>query len=121
VILWARETLQGTQSLAKPNVVYVDFRKSRRPTSGGFGGGPRLLFAVFLMVLGFLILAAAFAYPSSIGSFFFGPTVIAVAVACTLGARRFIARIQVARLHRRAQGGKSFASRDDDHTRRTLH
>ena len=107
--------------MAKPNVVYVDFRRSRKPTSGGFGGGPQLLFVVFLLVLGLLILAAAVAYPSAIGSFFFGPTVIAVAVACTLGARKLIARIQVTRLHRRTQGGRRPSSWDDDHRGRTLH
>ncbi len=116
---WRRQISRGN-GLAKATVVHVDFRKGRKPSSGGFGGGPRLLFAVFLFVLGSLILGAAAGYPSVIGSFFFGPTVIAVAVACTLGVRRLIARIQVSRLHRSTLGKSPFL-RDDDHTGRTLH
>ncbi|GAB4269178.1 MAG: hypothetical protein Kow0092_23140 [Deferrisomatales bacterium] len=104
-------------------VVYVNFRKGKKPTGGGFGGGPRELWAVLLAVLVAELLAVAAFYPSAIGSFFFGPTVIAVAVACTLGARRVIARIQVARLHRKTFGAgkRRPPDRDDGHTGRTLH
>lgn len=108
--------------MAKEKVVYVDFRKGRRPTSGGFGGGPRMLFLVFLAVLILELLVAAAIYPSAITSFFFGPTVIALAVACTLGARRIVARYQVGRMYRRTMGGHGrFDRDDDDHTGRTLH
>lgn len=107
--------------MGKEKVVYVDFRGRKRPTFGGFGGSPRLLFAVFLSVLIFELLGAAYLYPSAIGSFFFGPTVIAVAVICTLAARRAIARIQVSQLHRRTVGRRAPSDRDDGHTGRTLH
>jgi hypothetical protein len=108
-------------ALGKGKVVHIDFRKGRKPSSGGFGGGPRLLFAVFLAVLTIELLAVAVLYPSIIGSYFFGPTVIAVAVACTLGLRRVIARVQVARVYQRTHGGKGPVQSDDDSTGRTLH
>lgn len=108
--------------MGKGKVVYVDFGRGRKPTSGGFGGGPRVLFAVFLGVLILELLGAAVLYPSAIGSFFFGPTVIAVAVLCTLGARRIIARVQVSLLHHRTFAtGVDHDRDDDDHTGRTLH
>jgi len=107
--------------VGREKVIRVDFRKGRKPSTAGFGGGPRLLFAVFLGILfAQLTLVAAF-YPKAIGSFFFGPTVIAVAVLVTLGARRLIARAQVARLYRRTAGSPSPSDRDDDHRGRTLH
>ncbi len=101
--------------------IRVDFRKSRKPSTGGFGGGPRLLFTVFLGVLGAQLAFVAAFYPAAIGSFFFGPTVIAVAVLATLGARRIIAGMQISRLHRRTLGGASPSDQDDDHQGRTLH
>jgi hypothetical protein len=107
--------------LGKGNIVHVNFRKGRKPSSGGFGGGPRLLFGLFLIVLVIELLAAAVLFPSAIGRIFFGPTVIAVAVACTLGLRRVIARIQVARLYRMTREGKGPSENDDGHTGRTLH
>lgn len=106
--------------MAKNKVVFVDFRRGKRPTSGGFGGSPKLLLTIFVSVLVVELLLVAALYPSAIGRSFFGPTVIAVAVACTLGARRLIARLQVAALHRRTVGEGSFHE-DDDHTGRTLH
>ncbi len=106
--------------MAKNKVVFVDFRQGKKPTSGGFGGGPKLLLTIFLAVLVLELLLVAAFYPSAIGRSFFGPTVIAVAVACTLGARRVIARLQVAALHRRTLGDGS-SDEDDDHTGRTLH
>ena len=90
--------------MAKGKVVYVDFRKGRRPTTGGFGGGPRLVSAVFLGVLLAELLAVAMLRPAVISSGFFGPTVIAVAVLVTLGVRRAVARFQVARAYRDSLG-----------------
>ncbi len=106
--------------MAEDKVVYVNFSKGRKPTAGGFGGGPRLLFGVFAAVLVVELLAAAVFYPRAITSGFFAPTVIAVAVAATLGARRLIARAQVAHLHRQASRNRDFHDHDDS-TSRTLH
>lgn len=102
-------------------VIRVDFRKGRSPSGGGFGGGPRLLFAVFLGVLTAELLVVAVLYPGVIASFFFGPTVIAVAVACTLWARRAIARAQVSRLHRQTVARRKDPDGGDDHRGHTLH
>jgi hypothetical protein len=107
--------------LGNGKVVHIDFRKGRKPSSGGFGGGPRLLFTVFLCVLILELLIAAVLYPSAISSAFFGPTVIAVAVACTLGLRRLIARMQVASLYRATREAKAPSQPDDENTGRTLH
>lgn len=107
--------------MAERKVVYVDFRKRGKVADGGFGGGPRRLFAVFLCLLIAEILAAAALYPSAIGSFFFGPTVIAVAVAGTLGVRRLVARYQVARLHRSLGGRPGGPDPDQRDRGRTLH
>lgn len=101
-------------------VIRVDFRRGRRRAAGGFGGGPRLLFGVFLGVLVCELLVVAAFHPQAIDSFFFGPTVIALAVACTLWARRAIARWQVAHLHRHTVGRRE-RSGDDDHRGHTLH
>ncbi len=105
--------------MAPGKVVYVDFGRQRKPTAGGFGGGPRLLLAVFLAVLGVELLAVAAWHPSAITSFFFGPTVIAVAVVATLGVRRVIARVQVARMYRKTLRGGDSGSGGT--SRRTLH
>jgi len=107
--------------VGREKVIRVDFRKGRKPSTAGFGGGPRLLFGVFLGILGVQLVSIAAFYPKAIGSFFFGPTVIALAVLGTLGARRVIAGVQVARLHRRTLGGSNPSDRDDDHRGRTLH
>jgi hypothetical protein len=80
-----------------------------------------LLFVVFLSFLGVQLTLAAFLYPHAIGSSFFGPTVIAVAVLGTLGARRVIAGLQVARLHRQTLGNSSPFDQDGDSQGRTLH
>lgn len=95
-------------------VVYVDFRK-RKPTRSGFGGGPRFVLGVFALVLVAELLAVAVWHPASIGSSFFGPTVIAVAVLVTVGVRRAVARYRVGRLYRQTLG------RDDPKTDRTHH
>ncbi len=84
-------------------VVYVDFRKRGAPRSG-FGGGPRFVLAVFVLVLLLELLVVAAWHPASIGSPFFGPTVIAVAVVVTVGVRRLTARCQVRRLYRSTLG-----------------
>ena len=105
----------------KKKVVYVDFRKHRKSSVRGFGGSPRQLFGVFLAVLaGELALAAVF-YPRWIASGFFAPTVIAVAVAATLGVRRLITQQQIAYLHKRTAAQDSTSKRDHDHDGRTLH
>lgn len=111
---------RGEEPVDGNKVIRVDFRRGRRPSAGGFGGGPRLLFAVFLGVLVVELLLVAAFYPQAIGSFFFGPTVIALAVACTLWARRGIARMQVSHLHRHTVGRRE-GSGDDDHRGHTLH
>lgn len=102
-------------------VVRVDFRRKRRPGSGGFGGSSRSLIGIFAAVLGLELLAAAAFHPGGIGSSFFAPTAIAVAVICTLAARRMIARVQVSRLHRQAAGGSRDRPRDAASPDRTLH
>jgi len=109
------ETVDGDK------VIRVDFGRGRRPSAGGFGGGPRLVLAVFVGVLVVELLAAAALYPRAIASFFFGPTVIAVAVICTIWARRVIARVQVSRLHRRATASQDPPGGGDDRQGRTLH
>ncbi|WP_025321355.1 hypothetical protein [Deferrisoma camini] len=98
-------------------VVYVDFRKRGQPRSG-FGGGPRFVFAVFLVVLLLELLVVAAWHPASIGSAFFGPTVIAVAVVVTVGVRRLTARYQVRRLYRSTLGRAAPRRGSSD---RTLH
>lgn len=108
----------GEEPVDGNKVIRVDFRRGRRPPAGGFGGGPRLLFAAFLAVLVAELLFVAAFYPQAIGSFFFGPTVIALAVVCTLWARRGIARWQVAHLHRHTVGRRDHS---DDHRGHTLH
>ncbi|RMG97233.1 MAG: hypothetical protein D6708_01660 [Candidatus Dadabacteria bacterium] len=95
-------------------VVYVDFRR-RTPPRSGFGGGPRFVFGVFVLVLVAELLAVAVWHPASIGSSFFGPTVIAVAVLVTVGVRRAVARYRVGRLYRQSLG------RDESRSDRTLH
>jgi hypothetical protein len=105
----------------KKKVVYVDFRKRRKPSTGGFGGTSRQLFAVFLAVLAAELLVAAGVYPRWIASGFFAPTVIAVAVATTLGAQRLAARHQISRLHRHAVEKNGTFSGEDDRGGRTLH
>ena len=107
--------------VAGKKVVYVDFRKRRKPAGGGFGGTVRQLFVVFLAASAAVLLLAAAFYPQSIASGFFAPTVIAVGVAATLGARRLAAHYQISRMHRDTLR-KSAAFRDkDDHSGRTLH
>lgn len=102
-------------------VIRVDFRQKRRPGSGGFGGGPRSLLGIFAAALGVQLLAAAVFHPRVIGSSFFAPTTIAVAVICTLAARRLIARVQVSRLHRQTVENAVHPHRDDGSRDRTLH
>ncbi len=102
-------------------VIRVDFRRKRRPGSGGFGGGPRSLLGIFAAVLGVELLATATFHPRVIGSSFFAPTAIAVAVVCTLAARRVIARVQVSRLHRQTVANAADPHRDHDSRDRTLH
>ena len=105
----------------KKKVVYVDFRKRRKPSVSGFGGTPRQLFVVFLAVLAVELIVAAALYPRWIASGFFAPTVIAVAVAATLGIQRLAARQQIAHLHKRAASHDNTSKRDDDRDGRTLH
>ncbi|MBE0616980.1 MAG: hypothetical protein IH608_03490 [Proteobacteria bacterium] len=105
----------------RDKVIRVDFRKGRRPLAGAFGGGRRFTLVVFAGVLVAELLAVAALYPSAIASFFFGPTVIAVAVVCTVGARRALARMQVSRLHRRTVARQGVLGGDGDHQGRTLH
>jgi hypothetical protein len=107
--------------LGDKRVVYVDFRKRRRSSIGGFGGSPRQLFGVFVAALAVELGAAAWLYPRWIASGFFAPTVIAVAVAATLGVRRLAARQQIASLHRRTANQDNPWQRDDDRDGRTLH
>ncbi len=102
-------------------VVYVDFRQKKGAAVGGFGGGRGTTAGVFLGVLAAEILVAAAFVPSAIGSFFFGPTVIAVAVVATVWARRLVARVQVARLHRQRHGGSRAGQGDQGDRGRTLH
>ncbi len=104
--------------MAAGKVVYVDFRNRRPPPAGGFGGGPGFLLAVFLAVLFAELLAAAAFHPSVISSFFFGPTVTAVAVLAALGARRVLVRVRVARLYRKTLRGTDPPWKRSD---RTLH
>ena len=105
----------------KKKVVYVDFRKRREPGGGGFGGSPRQLFAAFLAVLAAELIVAAALYPRWIASGFFAPTVIAVAVAATLGVRRLVTRYQIAYLHKHAAARDSTSKRDDGRGGHTLH
>lgn len=107
--------------LGSEKVVRVDFRRKRRPTRGGFGGRPAVLLGIFGAVLGVELLGAAALHPRMIGSSFFAPTAIAVAVVCTLAARRVIARVQVAQLHRRIVGEELARERNDGSRDRTLH
>ena len=106
--------------MPKGKVVYVDFGKGSRPVSSAFGGGPRLALAVFLSVLALEILGAALLWPSSIASSFFGPTTIAVAVACAVGASRLAARVRAAR-HREAARPRRPDPEGDEARGRTLH
>jgi hypothetical protein len=87
--------------VGRNKVVYVDFGKGNRTATGGFGGGPRFLFGVFVAILVIELFVVAVWYASAISSAFFGPTVIMVAVLGTLAARRLIARAQVAYLYRK--------------------
>jgi hypothetical protein len=74
-------------------VVFVDFGKRRRGSRRA--GGTALLFWLFLSLVGSEILLAAVLLPSSIGSSFFGPTVVVVAVALALGCGRLLGRERV--------------------------
>ncbi|MDF1555144.1 MAG: hypothetical protein P1P84_18890 [Deferrisomatales bacterium] len=106
----------------KKKVVYVDFRKRRKPGVGGFGGSPRQLSVVFLATLTGELALAAVLYPRWIASGFFAPTVIAVAVAATLGVRRLITRQQIAYLHNQHVAAQDRTSKPDhDRDGRTLH
>jgi hypothetical protein len=104
------------------NVVFVDFRKNRGSTLRGGGGGMGLATGVFAGLLALELLGAAVFLPSAISSPFFGPTVIALAVAGALGARRAASRVEVARTRRRPQAGRGDPpARSDGHPHRTLH
>jgi hypothetical protein len=104
--------------LGREKVVFVDFRRGRKPPPTGFGGGPRFLFGLFLSVLLLEVLGAAIVWPSSIGSAFFGPTAIAVAVALALGVDRLVARARFARLRGRGRGSDGHG---EGSAGRTLH
>jgi hypothetical protein len=103
------------------NVIFVDFRSRRKPMFSGFRRGSGLTAGVFLGLLAAEILGAAAFLPSAIGSAFFAPTTIAVAVAGTMGVNRVATRIQTARLLRRASGRGSPTNHDPERTGRTLH
>jgi len=115
----ARPDTEG--AVSGKRVVYVDFRKRRKPSAGGFGGTPRQLFGVFLALLtGELVVAAAL-YPRWIASGFFAPTVIAVAVIATVGIQRWVARRQIAGLHKRATAQTGGRRGEEDRDGHTLH
>jgi membrane protein implicated in regulation of membrane protease activity len=103
------------------NIVFVDFRRRRKPSLGGGRAGSRLTVGVFLGLLAAEILGAAAFLPSSIGSAFFGPMVIALAVAGTMGLSRIASNVQAARLRRRLGGLRGPADPDPDRAGRTLH
>lgn len=102
------------------NVVFVDFRKGRGPSLRGVSGESRLALVVFLALLTAEVLGAAVFFPSAIGSGFFGPTVLALAVAGAMGARRAVDSARVARSRRRLResGGTPVSG---DRAGRTLH
>ncbi|MDW7709437.1 MAG: hypothetical protein SCH98_03100 [Deferrisomatales bacterium] len=112
---------EGDEPVGGDKVIRVDFRRGRGRAPGGFGGGPRLLLGVFLGVLTVELLLVSALFPETIASFFFGPTVIAVAVIATLWTRRVIARAQVSRLHRRTVRRARDVDGPDDHRGHTLH
>lgn len=102
-------------------VVYVDFNRRRKPSAAGFGGTPRQLFTVFAAVLVVELLLVAALHPRWIASGFFAPTVIALAVAATVGAQRLAARYQIARLYKRTMENNKRAHGEDGRDGRTLH
>lgn len=103
--------------MAREKVIFVDFRKGRRPPPKGFGGGPRFVFGLFLAVLlAELAGAAAALGRSAIASPFFAPAAVAVAVAAAVGVDKLVARVRLARLGRRPP-----AHFGGDHEGHTLH
>lgn len=105
----------------KGNVVFVNFRGRRKPSFGGPRSGSGRTVGVFLALLGVEIFGAAVLLPSSIGSAFFGPTVIALAVAGTMGLSRMTAGLREARIRRRFLEPEGPAGGDSGRTGRTLH
>lgn len=115
----ARPDTEG--AVSGKRVVYVDFRKRRKPSAGGFGGTPRQVFGVFLALLTGELVVAAVLYPRWIASGFFAPTVIAVAVIATVGIQRWVARRQIAGLHKRATTPTVGQRGGEDRDGHTLH
>ena len=118
---WRPKPRDTEGAVSEKKVVYVDFRKRRKPSTGGFGGTPRQLFGVFLALLAGELLVAAALYPRWIASGFFAPTVIAVAVIATVGLQRLAARRQIAGLHKRATAQDRSPRGEDDRDGHTLH
>lgn len=113
--------IRGIRMKPKEKVVFVDFRNRRKPSIGSGRAGSKLTIGVFLGFVGIELLAAAICLPSSIGSGFFGPTVIALAVAGTMGVSRLAQRARMARVRRRLASRGDPAEPDPDHAGRTLH
>ncbi len=116
------EERTGSETPMKPikNVVFVDFRKGRKSTLRGAGVGSKFAMGLFLVLLALELLGAAVLIPSAIGSAFFGPTAIAIAVVGALGARRAVSRLELARTRRRFAKQRT-DGRDDGQPRHTLH
>ena len=105
----------------KEKVIFVDFRKRRKPSLSGFEGGSKMPTGLFLGFLAVEVLGAAAFLPSAIGSAFFAPTVIALAVALTMGIGRLRSGFQSARFKRRRGLESMREDRGPGHTGRTLH
>lgn len=94
-------------------IIFVNFATRRKDDTLSFGGGPKFMTGVFFSVLAGLVVLIALLWPELLLSYFYGPTLILIAVLAAVAARKILIKIQVARFARKMQAARAKAERKE--------